>query len=125
MLRSPVTANSRPTISTTIQAGTTANLHQRDQRRRNQQLVRDWIQRSVPMVVTCFQRRARYPLQQIGRRRRRKIASASRSLVITVPRSRSTQILLHQRATSHGTKKNPKQREQIRQIHLPLKYTAT
>ena len=70
MLRKPETANSLPTSSTTSHPGTTRYLHQGNQRRRNQQLVRDRIeQRSdrghlppAPRQITIQQvRRGGYP----------------------------------------------------------------
>jgi len=44
MPRRPDTANSRPMIMTTIQAGTTCSCHQRDQRGGNQHLIGNGIE---------------------------------------------------------------------------------
>ena len=58
MLRSTVTANSRPMITATIHAGARSELDERDERRRDQQLVGERIQQ-LAEPVTCLRRRAR------------------------------------------------------------------
>ena len=60
MLRSPETANSRPMIRIAIQPGSTRTCTREISAAEISSLSAIGSS-SVPMVVTCFQRRARYP----------------------------------------------------------------
>src|ERR1017187_4589397 len=60
---------------------------------------------SVPMVVTCFQRRARYPSSKSVNAATRKIPSDNQSLVTLTPPTWNQPVSCTSAATSSGTKK--------------------
>src|SRR5579859_4469054 len=104
MLRSPEIANSRPTIRITIHPGTAFTCTSEINAAEMSSLSAMGSSR-VPIVVTCPQRRARYPSSRSVAAATRKIASASHSLVTVRPKIRTLTFCATSAATSSGTKK--------------------
>src|SRR5690349_22449175 len=104
MLRSPETANSRPIISTTIQAGVRWRSTSDTNAAEISSLSAIGSSR-VPTVVICPQRRARYPSRRSVAAATRKIASARNSLgTQSSPRHSTRKSCSTKVATRKGTK---------------------
>ena len=104
MARSPETANSRPIIRMAIHPGSARTCTSEISAADTSSLSAIGSS-SVPMVVTCFQRRARYPSSRSVAAAERKIASASHSLVTVRVPSRKPTSSCTSAATNTGTKK--------------------
>src|SRR5258708_6764855 len=105
MLRNPDTANSRPIISTTIQAGTN-RICTSETRAAEISNLSAIGSSSVPTVVIWPQRRARYPSNRSVAAAVRKIASATSSLgTQTTPCHSRRSSCSTNDATRNGTKK--------------------
>src|ERR1039458_241354 len=104
MLRNPETANSRPMINTAIQPGR-ERICTSEIRAAEISSLSAMGSSSVPMVVTCFQRRARYPSSKSVNAATRKIPSDNQSLVTLTPPTWNQPVSCTSAATSSGTKK--------------------
>ena len=94
-MRSPITANSRPTMTTTIQAGT-SSICTRLMNAAEISILSATGSNMIPSVVTCLRRRARYPSSQSVRAATPKIAP---------PISSQKSARVRSTTTSSGTRK--------------------
>ena len=116
MARSPETANSRPTIRITIQAGT-ARTCTRAISAEDISSLSAIGSSSVPMVVIWRQRRARYPSSRSVLAAHRKIAQSQPDVGDGGAAKMQRDILLNQCGDQQGHEENPQDRQQVRDIH--------
>ena len=102
--RRPVTANSRPTMMNTIQAGTRSS-STKQMKAAEMSSLSARGSRSLPKLVICLRRRAMYPSSTSVVAAERKISSASHSVVRTSPPRSSSTLRRSMTASSSGTKK--------------------
>ena len=102
--RRPVTANSRPTMMNTIQAGTRSS-STKQMKAAEMSSLSARGSRSLPKLVICLRRRAMYPSSRSVVAAERKISSASHSVVRTSPPRSSSTLRRSMTASSSGTKK--------------------